>query len=266
MHVLVVEDEPITVESICKMLRGCALVKKVATARTGPQMLEQCRREPPDLILLDIVIPGFDGLAALAEVRRIRPDCLCIVITAREDISFAQRAIRLGVIDYLLKPISKKTLLLALERASRHGAKPIAPARAPGEPEPPLLPARRPIPSAGPIATACAYLCEHYMENMLSLEDTAALVGLSPSHFSRAFKEQTGEKYVDYLTRLRLNAAASLLRHTQASIRQIALAVGYADPNYLSRIFHRRTGVSPTEYRDGATTKSASPPATQSRG
>ena len=266
MRVLVVEDEPIAVESICRILQDCALVKRVATARTGPQMIERCRQEAFDLILLDIVIPGFDGLSALAEVRRFRPDCLCLVTTAREDIAFAQRAIRLGVIDYLLKPIGKKTLLLALERASRHLAA-RAPARGePGETEPPLLPPCRPAPREGPVATACAYLKEHYMENGLSLEDTAALVGLSPSHFSRAFKEQAGEKYVDYLTRLRLNAAASLLRQTLASVRQIALAVGYSDPNYLSRIFHRRTGVSPKEYRDGASTKSASPPAILSRG
>jgi len=266
MRVLVVEDEPITVESIRKILHDCALVKKVVTARTGPEMVERCRQTPPDLILLDIIIPGFDGLAALAEVRRFNPDCRCIIITAHEDFTFAQRAIRHGVIDYLLKPVSKKTLMLALERASHqlqaYPARTVTPVMT----DPPLLPLCGPLPVDGPVATACAYLNEHYADNNISLEDTAALVGLSPSYFSRAFKEQTGENYVDYLTQLRLNAAARLLRHTRASIRQIALAVGYADPNYLSRIFHRWAGITPKDFRENATTKNASPPAKLSRG
>lgn len=266
MRVLIVEDEPITVESIGRMLQGCALVEQIATARTGPQMIEQCRRQPVDLILLDIIIPGFNGLSALEEVRRFRPDCLCVVITARGDIAFAQRAIRLGVIDYLLKPISRKTLLPAVERASRYLAGKAASPAGTGEAEPPLLPPCQPAPREGPVAIVCVYLQEHYSINGLSLEDTAALVGLSPTYFSHAFKEQTGERYVDYLTRVRLNAAASLLRHSQASVRQIALAVGYSDPNYLSRIFHRWTGISPKEYREGAIAKSASPPSTESRG
>lgn len=265
MRVLIVEDEAVTMASICKILRECSLVKKIHIARTGPQMIEECRRTPPDLIFLDIVIPGFDGLTSLAEVRRFCPDCPCIVISAHEDFSFAQRAIRLGVIDYLLKPVSKKTLLLTLERATSHLK--TRSDKESGEigDETPLLPPTGPAPEEGPIATACAYLNEHHIEYGLSLEEVASLVGLSPSHFCRVFKEQTGENFTEYLTRLRLNAAARLLLNTRASIGQIALAVGYADPNYFSRIFHRLTGVTPKEYRDLAA-KNASRPAKLSRG
>ena len=267
MRVLVVEDEQIMVTSICQILRECAFVKRIETARTGPEMIELCRRTPLDLILLDIVIPGFDGLAALAEVRRFNPDCPCVIITAHEDFAFAQRAIRLGVVDYLLKPIGRKTLLHALERVVSQ-PKPQVPAPAPPD-EPPLLPPRRPLPVEGPVAAACAHLVEHCREHGLSLEEVAALVGLSASHLSRVFKEQTGENFVDYLTRLRVNAAAQLLRQTRASIGQVALAVGYADPNYLSRIFHRWTSLTPREYRESAADaakKSASFPAKQARG
>ena len=266
LRVLVVEDEPVFVESICNILRGCTLVGKIATARTGPQMIEACRTMQPDLILLDIVIPGFDGLKALEEVRRFCPDCACIIITAHEDFSFAHRAIKLGVMDYLLKPVSKETLLASLQRAAHylyaHGEGPPAAA---AEEEDPLLPPSRQPPPEGPIAFACAYLEQHCTDHRLSLEEVAALVGLSPSHFSRVFKEQTGENFVDYLTRLRLNTAARLLRHTRASIGQIALAVGYADPNYLSRIFHRRTGMTPKEYREKAI-KTASSTTKDARG
>lgn len=258
---LIVEDEPITAASLRRILRESPLVKKIMIARTGPEMIEQCRRTAPDLIFLDIVIPGFDGLAALGEVRRYCPDCVCLVITAHEDFSFAQRAIRLGVIDYLLKPVSKPTLMRALERAARQLKARGNDEAAPAPEEPPLLSPLRSLPQSGPVAVACEYIRERYTEHGLSLEDVAAAAGLSPSHLSRIFKDQTGENFVEYLTRLRLNAAARLLRCARASIGQIALAVGYADPNYLSRIFHRLTGLTPKEYREGAATKNASPAA-----
>ena len=238
MDVLVVDDE-----------RESPLVGEVFTAASGTEMIEKCRAYPIDLIILDIMMPGLDGLSALAEVYRINPECLGLIISAHEDFAFAQRAIRLRVVDYLLKPVSRQTLLFALERSVRHLV-PNVPVFTGKEGETPLLPPPRPAPAGGPIAEACAFMAENYWRHSLSLEDVAARVGLSPCHFSRVFKEQTGENFTDHLTRLRLNAAARLLAETQAPIGRIALAVGYTDPNYLSRVFHHRIGITPREYRE----------------
>ncbi|MCL6615182.1 MAG: DNA-binding response regulator, partial [Firmicutes bacterium] len=197
----------------------------------------------------------------------INPDCPGLIISAHEDFAFAQRAIRLRVVDYLLKPVSRQTLLSALERSVRHLV-PNVPTSMGNEVsgETPLLPPPGPAPAGGPIAEACAFMAENYWRHSLSLEDVAARVGLSPCHFSRVFKEQTGENFTDHLTRLRLNAAARLLAETQAPIGRIALAVGYTDPNYLSRVFHHRIGITPREYRERVGQKNADLPASRSRG
>ncbi|MGE5598808.1 MAG: response regulator, partial [Bacteroidota bacterium] len=156
MNVLVVDDEPIAVASICQILRDSALVGEVFTAASGQEMLERCRSYPIDLILLDIMMPSMDGLSALAEARRIDPDILGLIVSAHEDFFLAQRAIRLGAVDYLLKPVSSQTLLAALERVVRHLA-PKVPAGVDGSLP---LPPPRPLPNGGPIGDACAILAQ----------------------------------------------------------------------------------------------------------
>ena len=83
----------------------------------------------------------------------------------------------------------------------------------------------------------------------VSLESTSAAVGITPSYLSRLFKAKTGENFHDYVLNRRLNAAAGLLRETSLSAGEIARHVGYGDVAYFSRIFRKRFGSSPRDYR-----------------
>ena len=73
---------------------------------------------------------------------------------------------------------------------------------------------------------------------------------ISPYYFSKLFKEETDQTFVEYLTGLRVEKAKEMLISPAASIKEICMAVGYSDPNYFSRIFKKVTGRTPTEYRD----------------
>ncbi|MBO5335906.1 MAG: helix-turn-helix transcriptional regulator [Lachnospiraceae bacterium] len=92
-----------------------------------------------------------------------------------------------------------------------------------------------------------------YIENNLTygspIEEVAASVSLSPSHFSRLFKSVTGSSYTDYLTDVRLQHAQILLGTTSLSISEIATKLGLANGNYLCTLFKKKYGVAPTEYR-----------------
>ena len=73
--------------------------------------------------------------------------------------------------------------------------------------------------------------------------------GLSTSYFSKKFKEQTGEKYIDVLTDIRIREAQRLLGTTDISVAEIVEAVGYCDDKHFRRLFHKVTGMNPLEYR-----------------
>ena len=98
------------------------------------------------------------------------------------------------------------------------------------------------------IATAIAYIDTNYMSPITSGEISEMLF-LNPSYLSRIFKRETGMTVTDYIIKVRIDHAMSLLAETDVPIESIAVNVGYTDKNYFSRIFKKTVGVSPSTYR-----------------
>ena len=99
------------------------------------------------------------------------------------------------------------------------------------------------------IARAKAFIRENYSSD-ISLDDVSREVNISPYYFSKLFKEEAGENFIDYLTGLRIARARELLADPARTVKDISRMVGYADPNYFSRIFKKQTGMTPREYRE----------------
>lgn len=99
------------------------------------------------------------------------------------------------------------------------------------------------------IERAKKYIEENFKKD-ISLDDVSKYVDISPYYFSKLFKDEVGENFVEYLTKLRIEHGKNLLKQKEISIKQVGLEAGYSDPNYFSRIFKRYVGVTPTEYRE----------------
>lgn len=99
------------------------------------------------------------------------------------------------------------------------------------------------------IKTAKDYIEKNFDKN-ISLDDVSRVVNISPYYFSKLFKEETGENFIDYLTNLRIGRAKELLKKGELSMKEICNEIGYADPNYFSRTFKKNVGVSPTEFKE----------------
>ncbi|WP_028548828.1 response regulator transcription factor [Paenibacillus sp. UNC451MF] len=93
------------------------------------------------------------------------------------------------------------------------------------------------------------FIRDHYNDESFSLQHVCNHIYMSMSYFSAQFKLHTGETFVEYLTRTRLEKAKELLSITQLKTYDIAARVGYSDPQYFSVIFKRNTGMTPKEYR-----------------
>jgi len=102
---------------------------------------------------------------------------------------------------------------------------------------------------AGMIQHAKEYIGVHYVDPNMSLNEVAAQVSLSPSHFSVVFGQETSRTFKEYLTEVRIKRAKELLRTTTLKSSEIAYQTGYTDPHYFSYVFRKNTGLTPTEFR-----------------
>jgi two-component system response regulator YesN len=102
----------------------------------------------------------------------------------------------------------------------------------------------------GTIQQAKDYIDHHYMEPELSLNEVAAHVNLSPSHFSVIFSKEASQTFKEYLTEIRIKKAKEYLRTTALRSADISYQVGYSDPHYFSHVFRKVTGLSPNEFRN----------------
>ena len=117
-HILIVDDE----HAIQTSLRGVLEDEgyRVTTVGTGADALRVLADEAPDLIFLDIWMPGLDGLDTLGEIKRLRPEPAVIMISGHATIDTAVKATRLGAYDFIEKPLSLEKVLLAATHALEH--------------------------------------------------------------------------------------------------------------------------------------------------
>ncbi len=99
------------------------------------------------------------------------------------------------------------------------------------------------------VGKARKYITENFMKD-ITLDDVSRQVDISPYYFSKLFKQETGQNFIEYLTQIRIGKAKELLSGSQLSIKEICAQAGYADPNYFSRIFKKQEGITPREFRE----------------
>lgn len=114
--VLLVDDEEDFVEVLAERLEARGL--SVDTAANGQLAVEKAEKRPFDAILLDMAMPGMDGIQTLQALLRINPDHQVILLTGRATLSQAVEAMKLGALDFLEKPADIETLVAKIEEAA----------------------------------------------------------------------------------------------------------------------------------------------------
>lgn len=99
------------------------------------------------------------------------------------------------------------------------------------------------------IKKALEYIQNNFNRD-ISLNEISEELNISSYYFSKLFKDETGEGFVEYMTKRRVDRAKEMLKDPQKSIKEIGSECGYSDPNYFSRIFKKATGMTPTEYKE----------------
>jgi two-component system, response regulator YesN len=115
---LIVDDEHIEREALKYVVsRECPHVKVVDAAINGQDAIEKVKQHLPNILFMDIKMPGISGLEAAKEIKEIHPGCQIIFISAFDYFHYAQKAIEVGAIDFILKPVSNEQLVESINRA-----------------------------------------------------------------------------------------------------------------------------------------------------
>jgi two-component system, NtrC family, nitrogen regulation response regulator NtrX len=117
-HILIVDDEP----AIQSALRGVLEDEgyRVTAVGSGAEAIGMIADEMPDVVFLDIWMPGLDGLETLAQIKRVRPEAAVVMISGHATIETAVKATRLGAYDFIEKPLSLDKTLVTVTRALEH--------------------------------------------------------------------------------------------------------------------------------------------------
>ncbi len=119
--VVIVDDEEPVLESFSYIMeKDVEDFTLCGKARSGTQAVNLIRELSPDLVFMDIQMPGIDGLEAIRQLRERFPNMVFILATAYERFDIAQKAIPLGVFSYLVKPVTRRTLLEQFDKVKKH--------------------------------------------------------------------------------------------------------------------------------------------------
>lgn len=238
-----VDDEPIISEGLRKVVdwsaHNCQVVATALDAASGAAVILKHR---PDILFTDIKMPGEDGLTMLAGLRAEFPRMQIAVLTGYRDFEYAQRAIRLGVARFLLKPSKMDEINEALEYMTG------VLDRLPNQEEPQPQPEAE-DPNSFLVRQAQAYIAEHCAQR-LSLQDVADHCYVSQWHLSKLLNKHLNQSFYDLLNTVRIKQAKQIMADPSLRISEVAERVGYADTAHFSRVFKKLEGVSAGEWRN----------------
>lgn len=233
--VSIIDDEPWVSITLMEDLDWESLGFRVSKIYSKPlEALQDICQENPDLVFVDISMPLLNGLELIERAYEDGCSSRFIILTAYADFEYAKSAIRLGVVDYCLKPINPteiRTLLLRLLPTL--------------EEEKTLTETEFP---ESRFQEILQYISDHKAEK-LSLQTISELFFVNRNYICNLFQKNMNTTFTQYLTSLRMESAKNLLLHTDIPLSIIAEKNGFKDEFYFNKVFKKNEGISPGLYR-----------------
>ena len=244
IRLLIVEDEEIIRKGLVCSIDWLKHDIGVLEAANGAEGLAAIRSLRPEVVVTDIKMPIMDGIEMLERADGEGFDFAAVILTSYGEFDYAQRAIKVGVADYLLKPVDEDQLLASVLKAREQTEK----RRESTRPELPLSGELFPAGPCSEYVEAAAARIKHDYMNKLSIEAIAEEFGISPSYLSRKFKDELGRTFLDLLNMYRVQRAVAALAGTGARVYEVAEQTGFADYKHFCSVFKKYTGLAPTEF------------------
>ena len=241
MRIMIIEDEEIAAAYCAKCIASYGHdISIVAVCRDGDTAREKFSLLNPDVIFADIRLGKDNGLDIISEFREQGWNGKLIIMSVYNNFDFVRRAIHLGVVDYLLKPVFKDDVFKILDSLVLYFDKQGGPASKIADINNLNVPQY--------LHKALEYISLNYGKKF-SLKEISDNSCVSGTYLSMAFSKYLGMTFVEYLNMYRIEIAKNMLMISSVSINQIAEQVGIPDVVYFSKLFKKYTGITPGRYR-----------------
>ena len=232
--IVVIDDDARVIKSIRFILPEYEIIE----FHNGPDALTYLKKPNAiNVVLLDVMMPGMDGMSVLQEIKKIPKDIVVIMMTAYGSMNVAVQALRNHADDFIEKPFDVRELQEKIKlklKESSHFHKDEGN-------------------SVDRVDRIKRFIERNYSN--VSLESIASELSLSTRYVSRMFNGATGHNFRDYKLKVKLDTAMSLLRTTSFTVEEISDQLGYFNPESFMRIFKRKTNRTPSEYRKSCARK-----------
>ena len=233
MNLLIADDENLELKVLEKTVKKHFVDElEIFASSNGREASQICDEVKPDIALLDIEMPGMNGIELAKYIKEKYAECIIIFITAYDRFDYAIEAMHIKAFDYLLKPWKEERLCELINTAIENV---------------------RSMQKTDSIVHSQKDVIKDYIDRNykkdISAKDVAGILGYSDVYFSKVFKQLFDDNFINYLTKIRIDRAKVLLRDVSFNIKEVGKSVGYADSNYFTKVFKRSIGISPSEYR-----------------
>ncbi|MEG0741209.1 MAG: response regulator [Clostridia bacterium] len=232
MELMVVDDDVTACSGIVRRLERMPDSRSfhIRSAVSGEEALCALEESAADILITDIHMHRLSGLDLIEQAKRRCPDMSCIILTAFKDFEYAQRALRMNVDDFLLKPCTERAMMEAVTKVIERRRRLQLSAE-----------------SLTPVEWACAYLRKHLYDDV-DMAFIANRLNLSYSYFSKLFRDSVGQTFTEFALALKMKEASRLLCQGE-SPSQIADRLHYSGLQNFTRAFSKHFGTTPSQYR-----------------
>lgn len=259
IKIIIIDDEYL----IRELIKNCVSwdeidVDIVGEASNAAEGLSLISKNKPDIILTDICMPGPDGLDMSKSILEKYPDIKVIIITGYDEFEYAKRSIKLGVSDFILKPINDEELKSSVlklkeeileERLKERHYENIKQKFGVLKEIIDLDEENKKETKSLNIEEVKEFILKNISNRNLSLKLAAEHFYVNSSYLSRVFKSKTGKSFSEYVINIKMKLAMEMLKDSSMKSSDIAKKIGIDDPNYFSACFKKHIGCSIKDFR-----------------
>jgi YesN/AraC family two-component response regulator len=237
-HLLIVDDEILAIKGLEAGVRWKLLgVSQTYSARNIRQAKEIFRNNRVDIVLCDIELCQENGLDLIEWVNQHYEGVRSVILSCHADFTYAQRALRLGTADYVVKALTYEELEDVIAQIVRDMENPQHQTRdddALNSSEPDI------------IDEVQRFIIQH-IKTGVSRKEISDFVHLNSDYLNRLFKKEMGMTLMDYYQQERMIYAKKLLSQMDMTVSKAAAILGYSNFSHFARAFKRATGLNPTD-------------------